>query len=118
VAVSRSNLGNVSLRYRTLLCGLALAWTPCRLGRCRRLVFHAGRHPRRSLGVGMQVSAQSWQGLGRDDAERRRICATADGGIWLMPPASSTPGPLTPASPARKPPRSWTSAAPAFVSIV
>jgi hypothetical protein len=38
----------------------------------------------RSLGVGVQVSAQSWQGLGRDDDERRRICATADGGIWLM----------------------------------
>jgi hypothetical protein len=38
----------------------------------------------RSLGVGVQVSAQSWQGLGRDDDERRRIAATADGGIWLM----------------------------------
>jgi hypothetical protein len=38
----------------------------------------------RSLGIGVQVSAQSWQGLGRDDDERRRICATADGGIWLM----------------------------------
>ena len=32
----------------------------------------------------MQVSAQSWQGLGRDDDERYRIAATADGGIWLM----------------------------------
>jgi hypothetical protein len=38
----------------------------------------------RSLGVGVQVSAQSWQGLGRDDDERYRICATADGGVWLM----------------------------------
>jgi hypothetical protein len=38
----------------------------------------------RSLGVGVQVSAQSWQGLGRDDDERRRIAATADGGISLM----------------------------------
>jgi hypothetical protein len=38
----------------------------------------------RSLGVGVQVSAQSWQGLGRDDDERYRICATADGGIWLL----------------------------------
>jgi hypothetical protein len=38
----------------------------------------------RSLGIGVQVSAQSWQGLGRDDDERYRICATADGGIWLM----------------------------------
>jgi hypothetical protein len=32
----------------------------------------------------VQVSAQSWQGLGADDDERTRICATADGGIWLM----------------------------------
>jgi hypothetical protein len=38
----------------------------------------------RSLGIGVQVSAQSWQGVGRDDDERYRICATADGGIWLM----------------------------------
>jgi hypothetical protein len=38
----------------------------------------------RSLGVGVQVSAQSWDGLGADDSERRRICSTADGGIWLM----------------------------------
>ena len=38
----------------------------------------------RSLGVGVQVSAQSWQGLGRDDDERYRIAATADGGIWLL----------------------------------
>ena len=30
------------------------------------------------------VSAQSWQGLGRDEDERYRIAATADGGIWLM----------------------------------
>jgi hypothetical protein len=38
----------------------------------------------RSLGLGVMVSAQSWQGLGRDDGERYRISATADGGIWLM----------------------------------
>jgi hypothetical protein len=38
----------------------------------------------RSLGLGVQVSAQSWQGLGADDDERYRITATADGGIWLM----------------------------------
>jgi len=43
----------------------------------------------RSLGLGVQVSAQSWQGLGRDEDERYRIAATADGGIWLM----STPYP-------------------------
>jgi hypothetical protein len=38
----------------------------------------------RSLGIGVQVSAQSWQGLGNSDDERYRIAATADGGIWLM----------------------------------
>ena len=38
----------------------------------------------RSLGLGVMVSAQSWQGLGADDDERYRIAATADGGIWLM----------------------------------
>ena len=40
----------------------------------------------------MQVSAQSWQGLGRDEDERYRIAATADGGIWLM--ATAYPEPL------------------------
>jgi hypothetical protein len=38
----------------------------------------------RSLGIGVQVSAQSWHGLGASDDERYRIAATADGGIWLM----------------------------------
>jgi hypothetical protein len=38
----------------------------------------------RSLGLAVQVSAQSWEGLGRDKDERRRITATADGGIWLL----------------------------------
>jgi hypothetical protein len=38
----------------------------------------------RSLGLGVQVSAQSWQGLGADEDERFRIAATADGGIWLL----------------------------------
>jgi hypothetical protein len=38
----------------------------------------------RSLGIGVQVSAQSWQGLGPTDDERYRIAATADGGIWLL----------------------------------
>jgi hypothetical protein len=35
------------------------------------------------------VSAQSWEGLGRDDDERKRITRTADGGLWVM----RTPGP-------------------------
>ena len=47
----------------------------------------------RSLGIGMQVSAQSWQGLGRDDDERYRIAATADGGIFVM--HTPYPEPLT-----------------------
>ena len=38
----------------------------------------------RSLGIGVQVSAQSWQGLGDSEDERYRIAATADGGIWLL----------------------------------
>jgi hypothetical protein len=38
----------------------------------------------RSLGMGVQVSAQSWHGLGADDTERSRICGTADGGVWLL----------------------------------
>jgi hypothetical protein len=38
----------------------------------------------RSLGLGVMVSAQSWQGLGADEDERYRIAATADGGLWLM----------------------------------
>ena len=38
----------------------------------------------RSLGIGVQVSAQSWQGLGRDEDERYRIAATADGGVFVM----------------------------------
>jgi hypothetical protein len=38
----------------------------------------------RSLGLGVMVSAQSWQGLGKDEDERYRIAATADGGVWVM----------------------------------
>jgi hypothetical protein len=38
----------------------------------------------RSLGLGVMVSAQSWHGLGKDEDERYRIAATADGGIWVM----------------------------------
>jgi hypothetical protein len=38
----------------------------------------------RSLGIGVQVSAQSWQGLGQSQDERYRIAATADGGIWVL----------------------------------
>ena len=47
----------------------------------------------RSLGIGVQVSAQSWQGLGASEDERYRIAATADGGIWVM--STPHPEPLT-----------------------
>ncbi len=38
----------------------------------------------RSLGLAVQVSAQSWQGLAEKEDDRYRIAATADGGIWLL----------------------------------
>jgi hypothetical protein len=38
----------------------------------------------RSLGLAVQVSAQSWEGLAADDDERYRVAATAEGGIWLL----------------------------------
>ena len=38
----------------------------------------------RSLGIGVQVSAQSWQGLGATEDERYRIAGTADGGIFVL----------------------------------
>src|SRR5262249_9931725 len=47
----------------------------------------------RSLGIGVQVSAQSWQGLGATEDERYRIAATADGGVWVM--STPHPEPLT-----------------------
>jgi hypothetical protein len=47
----------------------------------------------RSLGLGVMVSAQSWEGLGADDDERKRITSTADGGVWLL--RTPDPDPLT-----------------------
>src|SRR5580658_5136619 len=47
----------------------------------------------RSLGIGVQVSAQSWQGLGASQDERYRIAATADGGVWVL--STPHPEPLT-----------------------
>ena len=38
----------------------------------------------RSLGLAVQVSAQSWAGLAAHEDERYRVAATADGGIWLL----------------------------------
>jgi len=47
----------------------------------------------RSLGLAVQVSAQSWQGLAPDDDDRYRLATTADGGIWLL--RTPYPGPVT-----------------------
>ena len=47
----------------------------------------------RSLGLAVQVSAQSWQGLASTEDERYRIAATAEGGIWLL--RTPHPEPLT-----------------------
>jgi hypothetical protein len=38
----------------------------------------------RSLGLAVQVSAQSWEGLAGSEDERYRVAATAEGGIWLL----------------------------------
>jgi hypothetical protein len=38
----------------------------------------------RSLGLAVQVTAQSWEGLGGDDDERYRVASTAEGGTWLL----------------------------------
>ncbi|HVB43941.1 MAG TPA: hypothetical protein VNF47_14730 [Streptosporangiaceae bacterium] len=47
----------------------------------------------RSLGLAVQVSAQSWQGLAAREDERYRIAAAAEGGIWLL--RTPNPEPLT-----------------------
>jgi hypothetical protein len=47
----------------------------------------------RSLGLVVHVSAQSWPGLAPADADRYRIAATAEGGIWLL--RTAYPGPVT-----------------------
>ncbi|HLK77480.1 MAG TPA: hypothetical protein VKU77_28000 [Streptosporangiaceae bacterium] len=38
----------------------------------------------RTLGLALQVTSQSWEGLAAGDDERYRIAGTADGGIWLL----------------------------------
>jgi len=47
----------------------------------------------RSLGLAVQVSAQSWQGLAATEDERYRIAASAEGGVWLL--RTPHPEPLT-----------------------
>src|SRR5215469_7639111 len=38
----------------------------------------------RSLGLAVQVSAQSWQGLAAREDDRYRMASAAEGGIWLL----------------------------------
>jgi hypothetical protein len=38
----------------------------------------------RSLGLAVEVSAQSWEGLAATEDDRHRIVASAEGGIWLL----------------------------------
>jgi hypothetical protein len=58
----------------------------------RRLPIWALYERARSLGLAVQVSAQSWQGLAADEDERYRIAATAEGGIWCL--RTPYPGPV------------------------
>jgi hypothetical protein len=46
----------------------------------------------RALGLAVQVSAQSWEGLADTEDERYRIAATAEGGIWVL--RTPRPGPV------------------------
>ena len=50
----------------------------------RRLPIWALYERARSLGLAVQVSAQSWHGLAPDDTDRYRIVSAAEGGIWLL----------------------------------
>lgn len=47
----------------------------------------------RSLGLAVQVSAQSWHGLAGREDDRYRLAATAEGGIWLL--RTPHPDPVT-----------------------
>jgi hypothetical protein len=47
----------------------------------------------RSLGLAVQVSAQSWHGLAPAESDRYRIAAAAEGGIWLL--RTAYPEPVT-----------------------
>ncbi|HEY1641052.1 MAG TPA: hypothetical protein VGG35_10220 [Streptosporangiaceae bacterium] len=59
----------------------------------RRLPIWALYERARSLGLAVQVSAQSWHGLAPDDTGRYRIAAAAEGGIWLL--RTPHPDPVT-----------------------
>jgi hypothetical protein len=45
----------------------------------------------RSLGLAVQVSAQSWHGLAPAETDRYRIASAAEGGIWLLRSAHPEP---------------------------
>jgi hypothetical protein len=47
----------------------------------------------RSLGLAVQVSAQSWHGLAAREDDRYRLATTAEGGIWLF--RTPHPDPVT-----------------------
>jgi hypothetical protein len=50
----------------------------------RRLPISRLYERARSLGLAVQVSAQSWEGLAGSEDERQRVAGTAEGGIWLL----------------------------------
>jgi hypothetical protein len=50
----------------------------------RRLPIWQVYERARALDLAVHVSAESWQGLGATEGERRRIAASAGGGIWLL----------------------------------
>ncbi|MGH3277666.1 MAG: hypothetical protein ACRDNW_00820 [Trebonia sp.] len=50
----------------------------------RRLPISRLYERARALGLAVQVSAQSWEGLAGSEDERQRVAATAEGGIWLL----------------------------------
>jgi hypothetical protein len=58
----------------------------------RRLPISRLYERARSLGLAVQVSAQSWEGLAASEDERQRVAATAEGGIWLL--RTPRPGPV------------------------
>jgi len=58
----------------------------------RRLPISRLYERARSLGLAVQVSAQSWEGLAATEDERQRVAATAEGGIWLL--RTPRPGPV------------------------
>jgi len=50
----------------------------------RRVPVHELTERCRSLGLAVQVAAQSWEGLAPGESERARLAATASGGVVVM----------------------------------